>query len=120
MSTVVEELASLVAHLPEREQERILNFARELAHPTVFPHTPLPPGTPGHVVAQLRVSDEVGEAMERALSPAHKLASSPLPPGGSPDALLRLQIDDATGEAMERAHDECERLWSDEQHRSDD
>ncbi|HKV84431.1 MAG TPA: hypothetical protein VJN88_07740 [Ktedonobacterales bacterium] len=121
MSNIVEELASLVAQLPEREQERVLNFARELAHPPVFPHTPLPgPGTPGHVVAQLRVSDEVGEAMERALSPARKLASSPLPLGGMPDTLLRLQIDDATGEAMARAHEECERPWSDEQHRSDD
>jgi hypothetical protein len=68
MSTIVEELSSLVAQLPEREQERVLSFARELARPPVSPHTPLPPGsgTPGYVIAQMRVSDEVGEAMERA------------------------------------------------------
>lgn len=68
MSTIVEELSSLVAQLPLNEQERVLNFARGLAHPPVFPHTPLPPGsgTPGHVVASLRVSEEVADAMERA------------------------------------------------------
>lgn len=67
MATIAEELTSLLAQLPPREQERILSFARELAHPPTFPHTPLPPGTPGHVVAQLRISPEFGEAMERAL-----------------------------------------------------
>ena len=67
MATIVEELSSLVAHLPPREQERVLSFARALAHPPHYPHTPLPPGTPGSVVARLRVSPEAGEAMERAL-----------------------------------------------------
>ena len=67
MATIAEELTSLLAQLPPREQERILSFARELAHPPTFPHTPLPPGTPGHIVAQLRISPEFGEAMERAL-----------------------------------------------------
>lgn len=67
MATVAEELTSLLAQLPPREQERILNFARELAHPPAFPHAPPPPGTPGHVVAQLRISPEFGEAMEQAL-----------------------------------------------------
>ena len=70
MATIAEELTSLLAQLPPREQERILSFARELAHPPTFPHTPLPPGTPGHVVAQLRISPEFGEAMERALEGA--------------------------------------------------
>ena len=67
MATIAEELTSLLAQLPPREQERILGFARELAHPPTFPHTTLPPGTPGHIVAQLRISPEFGEAMERAL-----------------------------------------------------
>jgi len=49
------------------EQERVLSFARDLARRPVFPHTPLPPGTPGHVVAKLRVSPDAGEAMEKAL-----------------------------------------------------
>ncbi len=67
MATIAEELNALLAQLPPREQERVLSFARELAHPPMVPHTPLPPGTPGHVVAKLRVSPEAGEAMERAL-----------------------------------------------------
>ena len=67
MATIVEELSALVAQLPPREQERVLSFARALAHPPVFPHTPRPPGTPGYIVAQLRVSPEAGEAMQRAL-----------------------------------------------------
>lgn len=66
MATIAEELASVLEQLPERDQERVLSFARALANPPEFPHTPLPAGTPGHVVAQLRVSPEVGEAMERA------------------------------------------------------
>ena len=67
MATIAEELSSLLAQLPTREQERVLNFARELAHPPTFPHSPLPPGTPGYIMAQLRISPEFGEAMERAL-----------------------------------------------------
>jgi hypothetical protein len=67
VATIAEELSSLLAQLPTREQERLLSFARELAQPPTFPHTPLPLGTPGYVVAQLRVSPEFGEAMERAL-----------------------------------------------------
>lgn len=68
MSTIADELSSLVAHLPPRDQERVLNFARELAHPLVVPHAQLPPGTPGSVVAKLRISPEVGAAMEQALN----------------------------------------------------
>ena len=67
MASVAEEIASVVAHLTPQEQERVLRYARALARPPVFPRTPLPPGTPGHVVAKLRVSPEIGEAMERAL-----------------------------------------------------
>jgi len=73
MATITEELSSLLARLSPRDQERVLNFARELAHPPVFPHTPLPPGTPGHVVAKLRVSPEVGEAMEQALEDTERI-----------------------------------------------
>ena len=47
MATIAEELAAVVAQLPPREQERVLSFARALANPPVFPHTPLPPGTQG-------------------------------------------------------------------------
>lgn len=64
MATVLEELSSLVTHMNEQGQRRVLEFARMLASPPVFPHTPLPPGTPGHIVAQLRVSPEVADALE--------------------------------------------------------
>jgi hypothetical protein len=67
MATITEELAALMAQLSPQEQERVLSFARALAQPPVYPHTPLPPGTPGSVVAKLRVSPEAGEAMEKAL-----------------------------------------------------
>ena len=73
MATMSDEIASLLAHLPPRDQERVLNFVRELAHPPVFAHTPLTPGTPGHVVAKLRVSPEAGEAMEQALEETERI-----------------------------------------------
>lgn len=74
MSTIAEELAAVVAQLPLSEQERVLNFARDLAHPPIIiKHTPLPPGTPGSIVAQLRVSPEVGEEMEQALEDTERI-----------------------------------------------
>ena len=73
MATIAQKLNALMAHLPPRWQERVLSFARELAHPPVFPRTPLPPGTPGHVVAKLRVSPEAGAAMEQALGETERV-----------------------------------------------
>lgn len=73
MATIADELTALLAQLPQRDQERVLDFARALAHPPDFPHTPLPEGTPGYVVAQLRVSPEVGEAMEKALEECERI-----------------------------------------------
>ena len=46
---------------------------RALANPPFFPHTPLPPGTPGYIAAQLRVSPEAGEAMEQALEDTERI-----------------------------------------------
>jgi hypothetical protein len=46
---------------------------RALANPPLFPHTPLPPGTPGYIAAQLRVSPEAGEAMEQALEDTERI-----------------------------------------------
>ena len=66
MSTIVEERSSLVAQLPSHEQEGVLNFARELAHPPAIQPTPLPPGGPPDVLLRIRADDETGEAMERA------------------------------------------------------
>lgn len=73
MATNAEELATVVAQLPPREQERVLSFARALANPPVFLHTPLPPSSPGHIAAQLRVSPEAGEAMEQALENTERI-----------------------------------------------
>ncbi len=68
MATIAEELASVVAQLPPREQERVLEFARELASPPVFPHTPLPQGQPPDALLRIQVDPEVGEAMAHALA----------------------------------------------------
>jgi hypothetical protein len=62
-----------VAQLPPREQERMLSFPRALANAPVFPHTEIPPGTPGHIAAQLRVSPEAGAAMEQALEGTERI-----------------------------------------------
>jgi hypothetical protein len=76
MATIAEEINEAVAHLPPDDQQRVLNYARALAqatHEAPLPHTPLPPGTPGHVIAQLRVSPELGEALERALEDTERI-----------------------------------------------
>lgn len=68
MATIAEELSSLVAQLPPREQERVLTFARELISPPAFPHTPLPQGNPPDALLRIRVDPAVGEAMAQALA----------------------------------------------------
>jgi hypothetical protein len=67
MATIPEELESLLARLSEVDQRRLLAYARALASAEPFPRSPLPPGTPGEVVARLRVSPEVGEALAHVL-----------------------------------------------------
>ncbi len=72
MATTSEELHSMIDQLSAQDQERILAYARELAQPYPQPQpypparAPLPPGTPGSVVAQLSVSPEVGAALAAA------------------------------------------------------
>lgn len=74
MSTIAEELTELLAQLPPREQERVLSFARELAHPPiVVAHTPLPPGASPEALLRIRVDPEVGEAMEQALEDCERI-----------------------------------------------
>lgn len=66
MATIADELASVLAHLPQRDQERVLSFARELADQPQFPHTPLPPGSSPDALLRIQSDLEVGEAMEQA------------------------------------------------------
>ncbi len=73
MATTAEELHTMIDHLSAQDQERMLAYARELAQPQPYPHTPLPPGTPGSAIADLRVSPEGGEAMERALEDCERI-----------------------------------------------
>lgn len=73
MATTIDEINTLLASMPQYDQERVLWYARMLANPPEFPHTPLPPGTPGHVIAQLRVSPEVGEALAAALEDTERI-----------------------------------------------
>ena len=75
MATVLEEIHKLVERLPPDRQQRVLEFAQKLTQidqssiPLSLPTTPLPPGTPGTALLQLRFmsSREDAEAMERAL-----------------------------------------------------
>lgn len=73
MATTAEELLTVINQLPPQDQERILSYARELARQHDLPHTPLPPGTPGRLIADLRVSPEGGDAMERALEDCERI-----------------------------------------------
>ena len=68
MSTTAEELHTMIDHLSAEDQARMLGYARELAQLQGFPHRPLPLGTPGSAIANLRVSPEGGDAMEQALA----------------------------------------------------
>lgn len=73
MATIAEEVSTLLARLPEREQERVLAFARSLANPVTYPHTPLPPGSPPEALLRFTVEPEVGEAMQMALEDCERI-----------------------------------------------
>jgi hypothetical protein len=79
MATIAEEIQEAVAHLPPSDQQRVLAYVRALAltaqvaPASPLPHTPLPPGTPGSIIASLRVSPELGEALERALEDTERI-----------------------------------------------
>ena len=72
MATIAEEIRNLIEQLPESDQERVLAYVRELAK-TPFPRSPLPPGTPGYIIARLSVSPEVGEDLARALEDTERI-----------------------------------------------
>ena len=73
MATTAEEIQALIEQLPPSDQERVLAYVRQLAQKDPFPHTPLPPGTPGHLIARLSVSPEVGEDLARALEDTERI-----------------------------------------------
>jgi len=73
MATTADELHRMIEQLSPQDQERMLAYARELAQLQLIPHTPLPPGTPGYAIADLRVSPEGGAAMERALEDTERI-----------------------------------------------
>jgi hypothetical protein len=73
MATIAEEIHTLLERLPERDQERVLAYVRELTQKGPFPHTPLPRGTPGTLIAPLSVSPEVGEDLARALEETERI-----------------------------------------------
>ena len=73
MATIAEEINETIAHLPPSDQQRVLNFARELAHTAGLPHTPLPAGTPPDVLLRFSVSPEVGEAMQQAMEESERI-----------------------------------------------
>ena len=79
MSTIADEIQEAVVHLPPSDQQRVLAYVRALAQVaqtaqvSQLPHTPLPSGTPGSVIANLRVSPELGEALERTLEDTERI-----------------------------------------------
>lgn len=73
MATIAEELSSLLERMPSRDQERVLSFARSLANPVSYPHTPLPPGRSPDALLRIRVEPEVAEAMEKAMEECERI-----------------------------------------------
>ena len=75
MATISEEISKIVERLSLDRQQKVLEFVQKLTQtdrtstPLSMPTTPLPPGTPGSTLLQLRFlsSREDVEAMERAL-----------------------------------------------------
>lgn len=73
MTTTAEELHHMIDHLSAKDQERMLAYARELEQPRPLPRTPLPPGSPGNAIANLRVSAEGGAVMKQALEDCERI-----------------------------------------------
>jgi len=81
MATMLEEIRKIVERLPLDDQQRVLEFAQRLIQiyqttvPLSLPTTPLPPGTPGSALLELRFksSPEDAKAMERALEDCERI-----------------------------------------------
>ncbi|MEO7000804.1 MAG: hypothetical protein ABI068_03290 [Ktedonobacterales bacterium] len=65
MASTLEELHSLMDALPLSDQERVLAYARELAHRPVA-QAALPPGSAPEALLRIIVSPEVGDALQQA------------------------------------------------------
>ncbi len=75
MATTIDEINALLASMPKHDQERVLWYARLLANPPQFPHTPLPPGSPPQAVLNVRIDPETAAAMEAALADSERIDS---------------------------------------------
>jgi hypothetical protein len=73
MATMAEEINAVVANLAPSDQQRVLNYVRELSQTAALPHTPLPEGTPPEVLLRFTVSPEVGEAMQQAIEESEQV-----------------------------------------------
>ncbi len=81
MATTLEEIRKVVERLPLDQQQKVLEFAQGLIQTyqtsasLSMPTTPLPPGTPGSALLQLRFrsSREDARAMERALEDTERI-----------------------------------------------
>ena len=73
MVTTAEKISRLFEHLAQSDQERVLAYVRDLVQKAPFPYTPLPPGTPGTIIAGLSVSAEVGVDLARALEETERI-----------------------------------------------
>ena len=81
MATISEEISKIVERLSLDRQQKVLEFVQKLTQtdqtstPLSLPTTPLPPGTPGSTLLQLRFlsSREDVEAMERALEDCERV-----------------------------------------------
>lgn len=73
MATTIDEINELLSGMPKHAQERVLWYARLLANPPQFPHTPLPPGSPPEAVLNILIDPETADAMEAALADAERI-----------------------------------------------
>lgn len=73
MATTIDEINALLANMPKHDQERVLWYARLLANPPQFPHTPLPPGSPPEALLRIRMDPEIADAMEAALEDCERI-----------------------------------------------
>ena len=73
LATTVDEIHSLVERLSPQEQQRVLDYIRELAQSSLSPHSSLPPGTPPDVLLRMTVPPEIGEAMQKAIEDCERI-----------------------------------------------